>query len=152
MAGAGQVFNSWKTCVKLAWGVQRWSHNYLVEHVLSSGIPSVRKKLLGQYLGFFQKLLRSESPEIRMLANLVGRDAGSVTGSNLINLEDEFGLDPWSSSSSQVAAQYSCYAVPAADGWRLPLLVKLLDQRRDMETMNEKTKTISELIDSLCHS
>ena len=87
-----------------------------------------------------------------MLANIAGRDAGSVTGSNLNNLEEEFGLDPWTSSSSQLAAKYSCYAVPAADGWRLPLLVRLLDQRKDMETMNEKTKTISELIDSLCYS
>ena len=42
-----------------------------------------------------------ESPEIKMLANLAGRDAGSVI---LINLEEEFGLDPWSSSSSQLAA------------------------------------------------
>ena len=144
--GAEQVFRSWNTCLKLAWGVPRWSHNYLVEHVLCCGIPSVRQKVLGQYLGFFQKLLSSESPEIRMLADLVGRDAGSVTGSNLINLEEEFGLDPWSSSSSQLAAQYSCYVVPAADGWRLPLLVKLLEKKRDMETMNEKTKTISDLI------
>ena len=150
--GAGQVFRSWNTCVKLAWGVPRWSHNYFVEHVLSCGIPSVRQKVLGQYLGFFKKLLVSESSEIRLLANVVGCDAGSVTGSNLINLEEEFGLDPWTSSSSQLAEKYSGYEIPAEDGWRLPLLVKLLDQKREMEVMNEKTKTISELIDSLCYS
>ena len=137
---------------EIAWGVPRWSHNYFVEHVLSCGIPSVRQKLLGQDLGFFQKLLRSESPEIRLLANVVGRDVGSVTGSNLINLEEEFRLDPWVSSSSQLAEQYNSYGVPAEDDWRLPLLVKLLDQKREMEIMNEKTKSIAELIDSLCYS
>ena len=107
---------------------------------------------MGQYLGFFKKLLVSESSEIRLLANIVGRDAGSVTGSNLINLEEEFGLDPWVSSSSQLAEVYSGYEIPTEDGWRLPLLVKLLDQKREMAVMNEKTKTISELIDSLCYS
>ena len=138
--------------MKLAWAVPRWSHNYFVEHVLYCGIPSVRQKVLGQYLGFFQKLLTSESSEIRMLANVVGREAGSVTGSNLINLEEEFGLDPWVSSSHQLAEKYSKYEVPAGDEWRLPLLVKLLDQQREMKVMNENTKTISSLIDSLCYS
>ena len=76
--GAGQVFRSWNTCVKLAWGVPRWTHNYFVDHILSCGIPPVRQKVLGQYLGFFQKLLVSESSEIRLLASVVGRDAGSV--------------------------------------------------------------------------
>ena len=75
-----------------------------------------------------------------------------MTGYNLINLEEEFGLDPWTSSSSQLAEKYSGYEIPAEDGWRLPLLVKLLDQKREMEVMIEKTKTISELIDSLCYS
>ena len=101
--------------MKLAWGVPRWSHNYFVEHILSCGIPSVRQKVLGQYLGFFQKLLVSESSEIRLLASVVGRDAGSVTGSNLINLEEEFRLDPWVSSSSQLAEMYSGYEAPAED-------------------------------------
>ena len=123
--GAEQVFRSWNTCVKLAWGVPRWSHNYLFEHVLSCGIPSVRQKILGQYLGFFQKLLRSESPEIRLLANVAGHDVGSVTGSNLVKLEEEFGLDPWVSTSYQLGVQYSSYGVPAEDEWNLPLLVKL---------------------------
>ena len=150
--GANQVFRSWNTCVKLAWGVPRWTHNYFVEHVLSCGIPSARQRVLGQYLGFFQKLIKSDSPEIRMLASLVGRDAGSVTGANLVNIEEEFGLDPWVSSSAQLGEKYSCYSVPADDSWRLPLLVKLLDQKREMTICEENTKAISELIDSLCYS
>ena len=150
--GASQVFRPWNTCVKLVWGIPRWSHNYLVEHVLSCGIPHVRQRVLGQYLGFFQKLIKSDSPEVRLLADLVGRDAGSVTGQNLLNIEEEFGLDPWVSSSAQLGEKYCQYNVPDEDKWRLPLLVKLLDQKRDMAVMEENTKTISELIDSLCYS
>ena len=112
----------------------------------------MRQRVLGQYLGFFQKLIRSDSPEVRLLANLVGRDAGSVTGQNLLNIEEEFGLDPWVSSSAQLGEKYCQYTVPDEDRWRLPLLVKLLDQKRDMAVMEEKTKTISELIDPLCYS
>ena len=72
--------------MKLAWVVPRWSHNYFLEHVLAPGVPPVRRKVLGQYLGFFGKLLISDSPEIRILVNLVGRDVGSVTGANLLNI------------------------------------------------------------------
>ena len=101
--------------MKLAWGVPRRCHNYFVENVLSYGLPQVRQRILGQYLGFFQKLLRSDSAEIRMLANVVGRDAGSVTGSNLLNLEDEFQVDPWVISSYQLAQKYGDYSVPDED-------------------------------------
>ena len=80
------------------------------------------------------------------------RDAGSVTGQNLLNIEEEFGLDPWVSSSAQLGEKYCQYTVPDEDRWRLPLLVKLLDQKRDMAVMEENTRTISELIDSLCYS
>ena len=70
--GTGQVFRSWNTCVKLAWDVPRWSHNYLVDHLLAPGVSPVRRNILGQYLGFFRKLLTGDNPEIRILANLAG--------------------------------------------------------------------------------
>ena len=72
---------------------------------------------------------------------MVTRDAGSVTGSNLIRIEEEFGLDPWVSNSAHLAEKYKCYDVPAVDEWRLPLLVKLLNQRREMSVCEERTKS-----------
>ena len=87
-----------------------------------------------------------------MLANIVGRDLGSVTGKNLYNIEREFGLDPWRCYPGEIKRAYCYYMVPEMDMWRLPLLVKLLDQKLEMETCEENTKTIRELIDSLCTS
>ena len=149
---AGQVYRTWNTCVKLAWGVPRWTHNYFVESLLAASLPSVRKKIIGQYIRFFQNLVCSDSPEISMLANIVGRDMGSVTGKNLYNIETEFNLDPWKCSPGEVKRVYSYYSVPEMDKWRLPLLVKLLDQKLEMEICEDNTKTIRELIDSLCTS
>ena len=94
----------------------------------------------------------SDSPEIRILANLAGRDVGSVTGANLLNIGTEFDLDPWTCSPGQLKEKYNFYQVPAEDEWRLPLLVKLLNQRMEMRACDEATTTISELIDSLCYS
>ena len=145
----GQLFRAWNTCVKLAWGLPRWTHNYFVDE-LAGKLPSVRKKIFGQYVRFFQKLLLSTSPEISMMANIVGRDMGSVTGNNLHNLETEFGVDPWQCSPEQLKQVYKLYEVPDVEKWRLPLLEKLLDQKFEMKNCGENTRTICALIDSLC--
>ena len=66
-------------------------HNHFVEHVLAKGVHHARQ----QIFRFTKKLMLSNSPEIRMITNLVAEDAESVTGSNLLNVEEEFGTDPW---------------------------------------------------------
>ena len=92
---AKQVFRTWNTCVKLTWDIPRWSHNYLVDNLLAGKLPSTRKKLMCQYVNFFQKLLVSPLREVRVVARIVGRDNRSVTGINLMALKQEFNLDPW---------------------------------------------------------
>ena len=68
---------------------------------------------------------------------LAGRDRLSVTGKNLAMLEEEFGLDPWTQTGNMFKGNYKGYSIPDADKWRLPLLQKLLIQRRDMVTCDE---------------
>ena len=62
---ARQVFNCWNTCVKLAWGVPRSTHSYIVDSLLSSGIPSVRACVLARYLKFYESVTTSSSDEVR---------------------------------------------------------------------------------------
>ena len=148
---AGQVFRSWNTCVKLAWDVPRGTHNYFVDNLLSGSLPSVRERLLSQYVGFFQKFVQ-KCWEVRLLAKVVGSDSGSVTGRNLANIEEEFNLCPWTKSPAAFKKSYVGYQVPPEDSWRLPLLEKLLVERREMSTCGDDTSTITGLIDSLCVS
>ena len=56
------------------------------------------------------------------MARIVGTDCGSTTGNNLINLEEEFNLCPWTRSPAAFKKCYNGYQVPAEDTWRLPLL------------------------------
>ena len=86
---AGMVFKSWNTCVKLTWDIPRSTHNYFVE-MLAGSLPSLRQKLLCQFVGFCHKLRSSASWEVRILAGIVGSDVGSTTGKNLKNIEEEF--------------------------------------------------------------
>ena len=86
------------------------------------------------------------------MERIVSIDHGSTTGKNLLNIEEEFNLCPWTRSPASFKKSYNGYQVPAEDSWRLPLLGKLLVQRREMITCGEETSTITGLIDSLCVS
>ena len=55
-------------------------------------------------------LRKSKSPEVQVVANLAGRCARSTTGSNLMQIERETMLDPWTTPSWKI-----CAAVPRSD-------------------------------------
>ena len=149
---AGKVFRSWNSAVKLAWRVPRTTHTYFVDHLLGTGMPSAREKLLSQYVGFHRKLQTSSSKEIRVLSYVTARNAQTVTGKNLLHIEAEFQLNPWVDSISKFKGKTLRKDIPSVDQWRLEVLKKLLDQRRDMEVCGEDVEEISSLINSLCSS
>ena len=146
------VICSWNTCVKLVWNFPRSTHNYFVENLLSEGFPSVRRRILGQYVNFLQRLRKSVSSEVRIMSFIAAADVRSTNGRNCYNLSQEFNLDPWTSSPSLLKEKYSFYEVPDADSWRLPLLTTLLHQRYDMNACGDDTRTVDGLIESLCSS
>ena len=123
-----------------------------MDSLLAGELPSIRKKVMCQYVNFFQKLRVSPLREVRVLANVVGRDMGSVTGRNLLHLKDVFNLDPWTESVGKFKKMYTGYLVPEVDSWRLTLLERLLAQRREMVVCEEEVEAITELIESLCSS
>ena len=144
---AGQVYRSWNTSVKLVWDLPRSTHNYFVEHMLAEDIPSVRKRILTQYVSFLQRLGKSVSKEVRIIKDIAAADIRSVVGKNVSKLKEEFDLDPW---VYQKKNKY--YEVPEVDKWRLPLLSQLLATRNEMEVCGEDSETVVGLIESLCSS
>ena len=149
---AGQFYRTWGTCVKLCWGVPRACRSYIVENLLAVGFKSFSTQIKSRYVNFFQRLRVSRSDEVRLLAELTGRDASSTTGRNLSNIRLETGLDPWNASSYQISDKLSSMVtvVPPQDSWRLPYLEKLLQQKKEMEAKSLDTAEISLLINSLC--
>ena len=145
---AGQVYRSWNTCVKLVWNLPRSTHSYFVDNLLAEDFPSVRKKVLSQYVSFLQRLRRSVSTEVRILSYIAANDVRSTTGKNCYNMTQEFNLDPWTASTSLLRSRYNQHEVPDADTWRLPLLTTLLQQRYEMNACGEATGTVDGLIDT----
>ena len=88
------------------------------------------------------------------MASVAGRDKSSTTGINLAKIQAETGYNPLVTSPRIIrqALEEREDPVPIADLWRIPLLVKLLKERSDMEVGCVNTDEITEVIDSLCSS
>ena len=148
------ICNSWRTGVKLAWGVDRGCRTYLVQQVLTPGMPSLRVNLLLRFKKFFQSLVTSPSPEVQVAALLAARDIRSTVGSNLALIREETSLDPWTCSKGQLRAallQSEVVPVKDEDAWRSPYMWRLLQERLlhyyNGDTENEKR--VQGLLDAL---
>ena len=149
---ADQLYKSWNTCAKIVWGVPRSTHTFLLDNLLVDQFFTVKQQLVGRYVNFVRGLLRSTSPEIAIVSNMMARCARSPTGKNLINIARETGLDPWTSQSWKVRAAVKRKEVPDGEGWRVQYLGKLLEARMDMSTRCEDLEDINTIINSLCSS
>ena len=57
---------------------------------------------MSRYIKFFKALRTSPSMEVSVLANIVGRDVRTTSGSNLHLIGTVTGLDPWTCFGSHV--------------------------------------------------
>ena len=149
---ARQVFNCWSTCVKLAWGVSRATHTYLVENLLSAGLPSLRSSVLVRFCKFFESVKSSKSMEVRLVASLSAGDIRTATGSNIFGIRREFKVDfkPLLDLREEILA--ARLEVPSQDSWRLLCLKKYLESRYSLQANLQDTTEIDLLIDSICSS
>ena len=127
-AKAAQVFNCWSTCVKLDWDVPRATHTYLVDNLLSGGLPSLRSSVLARYCTFYARLMRSSSLAVRVLANICSHDVRSLTGSNVYNIEKEAKMNILKVSLVNVKAELLALRtmVPLEERWRIGCIKKFL--------------------------
>ena len=153
---ANQYFNTWGTCVKLAWDLPRAMHSYFLGPL--SGLITVKWDVLSRYAGFYRGLLSSPSREVGIMARLVAKDLRTTTASNMKMLERETGLPWWSPARDMKKELFKqAEVIPDIDKWRLPYLVKLLE-KRDILVYNgegeesEELVRVKELLDSLCRT
>ena len=150
-----KYFKTWNTCIKLAWGVTRATHSYFLDY-LPGGLISVKVDVISRYAGFYRSLLESPCREVNILARIVAKDIRTTTGRNLRVLERETGGLTWLTPSRKIKEELQKRqpGVPAEDGWRVPYLGKLLEERDNLvyqgDEDSKEVERVQELIDSLC--
>ena len=152
---ANKYFNTWKTCIKLAWEVPRATHSYFLDY-LSGGLVTVRRDVIARYAGFYKSLLTSPCREVNILARMVAKDIRTTTARNLSLLEKTTGGQTWSAPAGKIREELAKREpdVTRVDAWRIPYLGRLLEERDTLSYMgeehHEQVERVQELIDSLC--
>ena len=82
---------------------------------------------------------------------MVGRDVRTTTGSNLKYIETQTGVDTFVTKTWKVREilNKTISGVPPADGWRIPYLAGLLQERQKLSYNGSETGRVQELINSL---
>ena len=148
---AGKFYRCWNTLTKLVWDLPRDTPVYFVDNLLSCGFPSFQKQILTRYVKFYRSLLSSPSKEVAVLARIVGQDASSTTGNNILNIRLETQLQPRTSPLSKFHdALTKPSPVPAGCSWRIALLEKYVKIRKSQLLSCEDTAFIDTLIEGIC--
>ena len=147
---ANKYYRCFKTTVKDIWQVPRACHTYFVHDLLPVDFMPVKYQIISRYVTFFRNLCGSTSKEIRVTANIVGRDVQTCTGRNLAMIQRETNHNPWDVPPAVILNAFQPVQPPDADVWRLSYLKKLLQERKQIQNKLEDTTQIQELINSLC--
>ena len=149
---SNMIYRCWNTAAKLAWDVPRSTFSFLVDRVLTSDMPSVRDGILTRYAMYQQSLYMNNSREIRILASTSSSDGRCTTGYNTMKMERETGLDVKNSNKQMIKKALCQSTVPAEEEWRVPLLARLLQERRACKEADEDSKHLDSMVDMVCSS
>ena len=139
------------TCTKLCWYLPSQTHSYFVDNLLSCGLPSIRQQVLSRYVKFYHTLVSSPSKEVALVARIVGKDASTNTGHNLVNIYLETSMCPIRTPMSKLKTViFRPAPPPPCEMWRIDLLQKYIQIRQNQILACEDTSYIDEIITSLC--
>ena len=131
----------------------RSTFTFLVDRVLTGDMASVRDGILTRYDMFLQSLHKSNSKEIRILASISSVDGRSTTESNTMKISRETDLDLRACSRQTVKNALSQRTVPEEEEWRIPLLARLLKERRAcIEAKEDSKHLLDSMIEVVCSS
>ena len=143
---ANRAYRAWNVTIKMAHDLPRQTRTYIVDNYLCP-LPSVRQLIIRRYVQFVQSLITSDNPIISQLASLSINSVRSVTGKNVINIRNEFGLDPITVNKRNFSVSKRC--IPDYGFENLELLDYLLYLRSN-ETEDEIKDELNELIIDIC--
>ena len=130
----------------MAHNLPRQTRTYIVENYLST-FPSVKQLIVRRYVKFLQCLLSSRNPVIWKLASLAVSSTRSVTGKNVCNISDEFGLDPLTVNQKRFSVKIT--EIPDNGMENIELLDYLL-WMRNSETEEDILAELNSVITNVC--
>ena len=81
------------------------------------------------------------------MSELEGRDAGSVTGRNIIHMREEFGADPREIYSKTYRNYFLRANIPQGEEWKLDLVREMLEERQEILETGGNTDCLNSFLE-----
>ena len=121
---ANKLSTVWHQIIKWEFKLPYATHRYLLHDV--SKCIHIKHRVIKSFINFHQKIQSCDNPNIRLLYSLQCGDMRSTFGRNIRNICRDAGV---TSINLVNPSEISINPVPAAEAWRVPLLLDLLDAR-----------------------
>ena len=146
---AGQMFKCWNVTVRDAWGVTRLTRTHIVDHLLSGNLSPIKQLVIRRYIRFVQGLVKSQNQVLSVLSHWAVNTVQSVTGLNVANIRQEFGLNPLLYGPTLFSVKKK--DITEIDQNNMDLLGELLQQKHD-EIDPDTILELDGLINNICQS
>ena len=132
----------------------RSCHRWLVDNLLSGGLPSTRQHHLSMYTGFFKRLHTSSVLEVRQMVHYCMSDMRTTTARNITRICREHNLEVSSVTPEAVKRAWKLRNCQPDDEWKLGVLRDMLGEwmelRAAVEEEEEQGRTLSHYILIIC--
>ena len=124
--------------------------SWKVWNCLATEYKPVIQEMFSRYVKFLKSLEISASMEVQHLFSVVKNDIQSTTGGNVYTIIKKTGLNPTEILPFHMRESLLKQEVPENENWRISLLTKYLERRKELKGLLLETEEISSLIESLC--
>ena len=136
--GARRIETSYNRSVKIMLDLPYGTHRYLIEPLTST--MHVKRVLINRFLGFMDKISKSEKKAIKMLMETSKRDVRSVTGRNYREIMILLGKTSIENISKRDGDSVEYFKIREADSWRVEMIeeiINLKNQVLDIENFSD---------------
>ena len=143
-----RVDKEWNTIVRTVFNLPIDTHRYIVENIIEG--KHIRVKLLKRFQNFCRQLENSEKPAVLELMRMAKQDPRSVFGRNYRYILEKSSAEAMSEAN---IINVPTYRIPEDGAWKLPVIIELIDFKRDLVHLDAITRQeAEEIINYLCSS
>ena len=143
--------NSWNTSFRIMFDLPYSTHRFFVQTV--SRKTHIKKVLLERFLGFLTQIRKSGKRLPSKLLEIICRDTGSITGSNLRNIMLLLEKHTIEEVTVKDLSSFEYQPVQPGDQWKVGMVRELLEIRENnLDVENLTTNEIEEVLEYLCTS
>ena len=148
-----KLFTAWNTSVRMAFGVPRETHRYLLESISECVHP--QQMLVKRFLKFHKTLQQSRKKSMRLLSMLSEGNLMTTYGQNLWKISHKCKEDIKMLTSRNVGDKFKYAPIPDEEMWKIDVIKEMLELKwneSEIDNFEVENNDLDLMIRFLCTS